>query len=143
MSDQAPSENDTPDEPSAVAAAEEAGNAAPEAAAAPEAPAAAPAPEVHAAAQPVATDVSDARPNRRKVREGVVVSAKMQETVVVSVIDKVRHPRYGKTMQRTKRLYAHNIGNDAREGDRVRVQETRPMSKLKRWRVVEVLERAR
>ena len=86
---------------------------------------------------------ADQRPNRRKVREGIVVSAKMTDTVVVSVIDKVRHPRYGKTMQRTKRLYAHNDNNDAREGDRVRVQETRPLSKLKRWRVVEVLERAR
>jgi small subunit ribosomal protein S17 len=96
-----------------------------------------------ATASETATESNDTRPNRRKAREGVVVSAKMQETVVVSVVDKVRHPRYGKTMQRTKRLYAHSVGNDAREGDRVRVQETRPMSKLKRWRVVEVLERAR
>jgi small subunit ribosomal protein S17 len=83
------------------------------------------------------------RPNRRKVREGIVVSAKMQETCVVAVTDRVRHARYGKTMQRTKRLLAHNGENDAREGDRVRLQETRPLSKLKRWRVVEVLERAR
>ncbi len=135
MSDQAPSDSTTPDEPSAVAVAEEAVSAAPAAVTAPTAPA--------PSAEAPATEASDARPNRRKVREGVVVSAKMQETVIVSVIDKVRHPRYGKTMQRTKRLYAHNIGNDAREGDRVRVQETRPMSKLKRWRVVEVLERAR
>jgi small subunit ribosomal protein S17 len=83
------------------------------------------------------------RTNRRKVREGIVVSAKMQETCVVAVTDRVRHARYGKTMQRTKRLLAHNGENDAREGDRVRLQETRPLSKLKRWRVVEVLERAR
>ena len=86
---------------------------------------------------------ADKRPNRRKVREGIVVSAKMQETCVVAVTDRVRHARYGKTMQRTKRLLAHNGENDAREGDRVRLQETRPLSKLKRWRVVEVLERAR
>jgi small subunit ribosomal protein S17 len=83
------------------------------------------------------------RTNRRKVREGIVVSAKMQETCVVAVTDRVRHARYGKTMQRTKRLLAHNLGDEAREGDRVRLQETRPLSKTKRWRVVEVLERAR
>jgi small subunit ribosomal protein S17 len=62
---------------------------------------------------------------------------------VVAVIDRVQHRRYGKTLQRTKRLYAHDEDNDAREGDRVRVSETRPLSKQKRWRVVEVLERAR
>jgi len=63
--------------------------------------------------------------------------------VVVAVVDRVQHRRYGKTLQRTKRLYAHDETNDAREGDRVRVSETRPLSKQKRWRVVEVLERAR
>jgi small subunit ribosomal protein S17 len=84
-----------------------------------------------------------ARPNRRKVREGTVVSTKMEKTVVVTVIDRVRHRRYQKTLQRTTRLYAHDEANDLREGDRVRVQETRPTSKLKRWRVIEVLERAR
>ena len=89
------------------------------------------------------TSASEARPNDRKVREGIVVSAKMDKTVVVAVIDRVQHRRYGKTLQRTKRLYAHDDANDAREGDRVRVTETRPLSKLKRWRVVEVLERAR
>ena len=83
------------------------------------------------------------RPNRRKVREGTVVSTKMDKTVIVSVVDRVRHSRYQKTLQRTKRLYAHDEVNDLKEGDRVRVQETRPLSKLKRWRVVEVLERAR
>ena len=82
-------------------------------------------------------------PNPRKVREGLVVSAKMDKTVVVAVVDRVQHRRYGKTLQRTKRLYAHDEANDAREGDRVRVSETRPVSKQKRWRVVEVLERAR
>jgi small subunit ribosomal protein S17 len=81
--------------------------------------------------------------NRRKVREGMVVSTSMDKTAVVSVIEKVRHPRYVKTVQRTKRLYVHDGDNDVRVGDRVRVEETRPLSKLKRWRVVEVLERAR
>jgi small subunit ribosomal protein S17 len=80
---------------------------------------------------------------KRKVRDGVVVSAKMDKTVVVAVTDRVRHGRYGKTLQRTSKLYAHDESNDAREGDRVRVSETRPLSSLKRWRVVEVLERAR
>jgi small subunit ribosomal protein S17 len=84
-----------------------------------------------------------ARANSRKVREGVAVSVKMDKTVVVAVIDRVRHPRYRKTVQRTKRLYAHDETNDVREGDRVRIQETRPVSKQKRWRVTEVLERAR
>ena len=83
------------------------------------------------------------RPNRRKVREGTVVSTKMEKTVVVAVVDRVRHRRYQKTLQRTTRLYAHDEVNNLREGDRVRVQETRPTSKLKRWRVIEVLERAR
>jgi small subunit ribosomal protein S17 len=79
----------------------------------------------------------------RKVREGIVVSTKMDKTVVVAVIDRVRHTRYRKTMQRTHRFYAHDEANDAREGDRVRIAETRPLSKLKRWRLVEVLERAK
>ena len=86
---------------------------------------------------------TETRANGRKVREGVVVSAKMDKTVVVAVVDRVQHRRYGKTLQRTKRLYAHDDDNDAREGDRVRVTETRPLSKQKRWRVIEVLERAR
>jgi small subunit ribosomal protein S17 len=84
-----------------------------------------------------------ARPNRRKVKEGMVVSDAMDKTVVVAVVERVRHPRYAKTVQRTKRLYVHDEANDAKKGDRVRVQETRPLSRLKRWRVVEVLERAR
>ncbi len=83
------------------------------------------------------------RANPRKVREGTVTSTSMDKTVVVSVIERVRHPRYAKTMQRTKRLLAHDAQNDLRVGDRVRVQETRPLSKRKRWRVVDVLERAR
>ncbi len=83
------------------------------------------------------------RPNRRKVREGTVVSDKMNATVVVAVVERVRHPRYGKTVQRTKRLYVHDAEGAARVGDRVRVAETRPISKLKRWRLVEIMERAR
>ncbi len=84
-----------------------------------------------------------ARPNRRKVREGTVVSAAMQQTAVVAVVERVRHRRYAKTVQRTKRIHAHDERNDLRVGDRVRIAETRPMSKLKHWRVVEVLERAK
>jgi small subunit ribosomal protein S17 len=83
------------------------------------------------------------RANRRKVREGLVVSNVMDKTAVVAVIERVRHPRYAKTVQRTKRFYAHDEQNDVRVGDRVRIQETRPLSKLKRWRVLEVLERAK
>ena len=79
----------------------------------------------------------------RKTREGLVVSDKMQATVVVAVVERVRHARYGKTVQRTRKLYAHDDGHDAKIGDRVRVMETRPLSKLKRWRVTHVLERAR
>ena len=80
---------------------------------------------------------------RRKVREGIVASNAMDKTAVVEVIERVRHPRYAKTVQRTKRLYAHDEANDVRVGDRVRLVETRPLSKLKRWRVEQVLERAR
>jgi len=89
------------------------------------------------------TPATEKRPNRRKVRDGTVVSTKMDKTVVVAVVERVRHSRYQKTLQRTARLYAHDEVNDLKEGDRVRVQETRPTSKLKRWRVIEVLERAR
>lgn len=85
----------------------------------------------------------EVRINRRKVREGTVVSDVMQATVVVAVVERVRHPRYGKTVQRTKRLYVHDEKDEAKLGDRVRVIETRPLSKLKRWRLVEILERAR
>jgi small subunit ribosomal protein S17 len=83
------------------------------------------------------------RDNRRKVREGIVVSDAMSATVVVAVVERVRHPKYGKTVQRTKKLYVHDAKDSAKVGDRVRVQETRPLSKLKRWRLTEVVERAR
>jgi small subunit ribosomal protein S17 len=88
-----------------------------------------------------ATETS--RDNRRKVREGTVVSDAMDATAVVAVIERVRHPRYRKTVQRTKRLYVHDPDGSAKVGDRVRVMETRPISKLKRWRITEILERAR
>ncbi|HXW32991.1 MAG TPA: 30S ribosomal protein S17 [Acidimicrobiales bacterium] len=80
---------------------------------------------------------------QRKIREGTVVSDKMENSVVVAVVEPVRHARYGKSVQRTKKLYAHDAGLDARTGDRVKVAETRPISKLKRWRVTEIVERAR
>jgi len=83
------------------------------------------------------------RINRRKVREGVVVSSAMDKTAVVLVTERVRHSRYAKTVQRTKRLYAHDPTNDTKVGDRVQLMETRPMSKTKRWRLVQVVERAR
>lgn len=81
--------------------------------------------------------------NRRKVREGIVVSDKMDKTVVVLITDRVKHRLYAKTITRTTRLHAHDEANDVHEGDRVRVAETKPLSKTKRWRVVEVLERAK
>jgi len=81
--------------------------------------------------------------NNRKVREGLVVSNKMDKTAVVAVVERVRHPKYGKFMMRTKKLYVHDEANDVNIGDKVRVMETRPLSKNKRWRVVEILERAK
>ena len=89
------------------------------------------------------TDENATRANARKVREGLVVSNKMEKTAVVSSVDRVRHRRYAKTVQRTARLVVHDENNELNIGDRVRVQETRPLSKNKRWRLLEVLERAR
>ena len=102
-------------------------------------------PTTDATPEPAAATAAadEGRVNRRKVREGLVLSVKMQDTAVIGVIERVRHPRYAKTVQRTKRLYAHNTDTELKPGDRVRVQETRPLSKLKRWRVTEVLERAK
>ncbi len=79
----------------------------------------------------------------RKTRVGVVVSDKMDKTVVVSIERRVQHPVYGKMVRRTKRLKAHDERNDAKTGDTVRIMETRPLSKDKRWRLVEIVERAR
>ena len=81
--------------------------------------------------------------NSRKVREGLVVSDKMDKTVVVSVEDRVKHALYGKVMRRTSKLKAHDEANDCGIGDRVLIMETRPLSAPKRWRVVEILERAK
>ena len=79
----------------------------------------------------------------RKVREGLVVSDKMDKTVVVAVEDRVKHPLYGKVMRRTNKLKAHDETNQVGVGDRVLIMETRPLSASKRWRVVEVLEKAK
>jgi small subunit ribosomal protein S17 len=79
----------------------------------------------------------------RKTRVGVVVSDKMQKTVIVAIERRFPHPLYGKMVTRTKRLKAHDEENTAKVGDRVRIMETRPLSKDKRWRVVEIVERAR
>jgi small subunit ribosomal protein S17 len=133
--------DETPENEEAVAAAEDAAKAldAVDAEAATELSAA----EAPAAAATAAPEEDGPRDNRRKVREGVVVSDAMSATVVVAVVERVRHPKYGKTVQRTKKLYVHDAEDSAKVGDRVRVQETRPLSKLKRWRLTEVLERAR
>jgi small subunit ribosomal protein S17 len=80
---------------------------------------------------------------RRKVREGIVVSDRMQKTVVVEVEDRVKHPLYGKVMRRTSKLKAHDEQNSAGIGDRVLIMETRPLSATKRWRLVEIIERAK
>jgi small subunit ribosomal protein S17 len=88
-----------------------------------------------------ATQVTDR--NSRKTRIGLVVSDKMAKTVVVSIERRVQHPVYGKMVRRTKKLKAHDEQNEAKTGDTVRIMETRPLSKDKRWRVVEIIERAR
>jgi small subunit ribosomal protein S17 len=80
---------------------------------------------------------------QRKVREGLVVSDKMDKTVVVEVEDRVKHPLYGKVIRRTNKLKAHDEQNQCGVGDRVLLMETRPLSATKRWRVVEILERAK
>jgi small subunit ribosomal protein S17 len=98
--------------------------------------------------------VSDAQPGTdqastdqarayRKTREGLVVSDKMDKTVVVLVEDRVKHPKYGKVIRRTKKYTAHDAANDCGVGDRVLLMETRPLSATKRWRVAEILEKAK
>ena len=79
----------------------------------------------------------------RKLRQGVVVSDKMDKTVVVEIRRRTTHPLYRKTITRSEKLHAHDETNDVRVGDRVQIAETRPLSKQKRWRVVEVIERAK
>jgi small subunit ribosomal protein S17 len=86
---------------------------------------------------------TDLKRGYRKTREGLVVSDKMDKTVVVAVEDRFKHPLYGKVVRRTSKLKAHDEGNAAGIGDRVLLMETRPMSATKRWRVVEILEKAK
>ena len=81
--------------------------------------------------------------NLRKTRTGVVVSDKIDKTVVVAIVDNVRHPLYKKIVKRTVKLKAHDENNECRVGDRVSLMETRPLSKDKRWRVVEIIEKAK
>ena len=81
--------------------------------------------------------------NQRKVREGLVVSDKMDKTIVVSVEDRVKHALYGKVLRKTSRLKAHDETNQCGIGDRVLIMETRPLSATKRWRLIEVLEKAK
>ncbi len=81
--------------------------------------------------------------NLRKERIGVVSSNKMEKSIVVSEVKRVKHPMYGKFVLKTKKYVAHDENNDCNEGDTVRIMETRPLSKSKRWRLVEILERAK
>ena len=90
------------------------------------------------------TTVQRAKPRgERKVREGMVVSDKMDKTIVVTLEDRVKHPLYGKVIRRTSKVKAHDEQNSAGIGDRVRLMETRPLSATKRWRLVEILEKAK
>ena len=89
------------------------------------------------------TNVAAATRGRRKLRLGVVVSDKMDKTVVVSVESRVKHPLYGRVVRRNKRYKAHDENNEAREGDLVEIRETRPLSKTKRWRVARIVERGK
>ena len=81
--------------------------------------------------------------NLRKERLGVVTSNKMEKSIVVSEVKRMKHPMYGKFVIKTKKYYAHDENNDCNIGDTVRIMETRPLSKNKRWRVVEIIERAK
>lgn len=81
--------------------------------------------------------------NLRKTRVGIVTSDKMNKTIVVSIVDNVKHPLYGKIVKRTYKLKAHDENNECKIGDRVKVMETRPLSKDKKWRLVEIIEKAK
>ena len=81
--------------------------------------------------------------SRRKVRQGTVLSAAMNKSIIVRIDRKIKHPLYNKPVMRSAKLYAHDESNEANVGDTVRIMETRPLSKLKRWRLVEVVERAK
>jgi small subunit ribosomal protein S17 len=98
--------------------------------------------ETNVTEQTAATVDADAR-GRRKVREGLVVSDKMDKTIVVAVEDRKKHPKYGKIIRTTAKLKAHDEQNSAGIGDRVLLMETRPLSSTKRWRLVEILEKAK
>jgi len=89
------------------------------------------------------SDTKGAARGYRKIREGLVVGDKMDKTVVVEVEDRVKHPKYGKVIRRTTKYTAHDDGNACGIGDRVRLMETRPLSATKRWRVTEILEKAK
>ena len=95
------------------------------------------------AAAPASQEALDKARGERKVRTGVVVSEKMDKTVLVRIQQVVRHSSYGKTVRRSSKLAAHDEANDAHVGDTVRLMETRPLSKTKRWRVIEVVEKAK
>ncbi len=95
-----------------------------------------------APAETTADETADAR-GYRKTREGLVVSDQMDKTVVVAVEDRVKHPKYGKVLRRTKKYKAHDEQNECGVGDRVLLMETRPLSATKRWRVAEILEKAK
>ena len=90
-----------------------------------------------------AAEATAAERGRRKVREGYVVSDKMDKTIVVAVEDRVKHRLYGKVLRQTSRIKAHDESNSAGAGDRVRIMETRPLSATKRWRLIEILEKAK
>lgn len=87
--------------------------------------------------------MSEVKRSSRKERTGIVVSNKMDKTIVVGIQRQVRHPIYGKFIKKTSRLFAHDEQEEAREGDMVRVAEIRPLSKHKRWRLLEIVERAK
>jgi small subunit ribosomal protein S17 len=93
--------------------------------------------------EPGTTEGTTATRNTRKVREGLVVSDKMDKTIVVAVEDRVKHALYGKVLRKTSRLKAHDEQNQCGIGDRVLIMETRPLSATKRWRLIEVLEKAK
>jgi len=101
--------------------------------------------EVKTAGKTEQSPVSERNDDRglRKTREGLVVSDKMAKTIVVSLEDRVKHPRYSKVIRRTKKVKAHDEHNTAGPGDRVLLMETRPLSATKRWRLVEILEKAK
>ena len=88
-------------------------------------------------------NASEAQRGRRQTKVGVVTSARMAKTIVVEVTRKVQHPAYGRVIRKSKKLYAHDEQGEARPGDTVRIAETRPLSRLKRWRLAEVLVRAK